>query len=528
MKRKLVFIAVIVLFLFSCATNKIVDNTFVTVLDNQSDFTIKIGNDTILPREKKPHSFPLHNSSIYDGYFFEYFIPLTENTYYSISANIFIGNSQERAIIENPSSIITPECYVVIKNESNKTLLLTDPTKTAYLAAILTGSVNNQNNTSDFNIVPNTDCVITIHNGQKELYACSITSVNQTSFIKLDTPFKEGYVYIVSVDETESHIIDCRPLLCLGQKLWKLTYNDVIHCIAQYNEHTYILATSTQKDKQGNSYGVSFLQCFNMQQEEKKWSQEFDVKGADTYLYDMLITYNGILLIAGQTIGETKNGLILQYNTEGDLLNSITVPETSGLDMITSLSESDDLFLLRGWTDNEPVYFHLTGNLTYQKASALYNTATAPIEDDSVYIKSKKNRTIFIAGELKNREMPIAAVVSVTENGYKVIYTSKEPYSFITDMVLDEEENQLIFVGTLNAKDEYGNEGTPFIRCLDLQTNKIVWEAIHTNCGFEICARIARCEDFGFILLLLNVDEDGTPSLPFKIVRTNATGRHTP
>ena len=203
------------------------------------------------------------------------------------------------------------------------------------------------------------------------------------------------------------------------------------------------------------------------------------------------------------------------------------MPETIGLDMISKRHNGS--FLIRGYNEVEQmVYFELTAGGQYKRITSLYNPENFKnfFYSESKYIEAT-NGTIYISGDSKypNLERPVATILSISgENNYSAIYTAKEPFSFITDMILNEEENQLVFVGTLNAEDEYGNCGTPFIRCIDLKEKRIMWEA-KLNGEYEICARVTRCEDYGYILLLVNVDEDGAPSVPFKIIRTNATGK---
>ena len=62
---------------------QIVDNTFQTTIVNNSLFTVKIDEKIIKKSESIKNSFPLRKSQLYDGWFVNYTIPLSDDIFYA-------------------------------------------------------------------------------------------------------------------------------------------------------------------------------------------------------------------------------------------------------------------------------------------------------------------------------------------------------------------------------------------------------------------------------------------------------------
>ena len=525
MKTRIFFLlSLFIICSFSYAAPKKKNNTFTSTIQNDSDFTIILDDETIAAGAQAQHVFPLYEGDLYDSWNVQYEIKLTDSVSYVLTDKIFIPNNQKTIIIENPRTNSEPECYVIIHNNSNDTFQITDSRKNKIYPCFNTGIINDRNRNPIYNIAPHSEVVCPIEN--ITLCAVNDTNLSKAKLINLNTPFKKGYVYTIEFTSNKATLLDCRPLQSIRERLWNEEFSDdTIRSVKNYGNNILMLGTSTVRDKKKNLYNTGFLQSINNNGKEN-WKIEYAVPGTDTFLYDMTFASDNTIFVAGQSIVSDMKGLVLQYSTEGDLLQNISVPESIGLEMIVPFG--NDSFILRGYDSNgNVIYFNLDISGKYEKINNPFNNdkTQSLIQSESKYIKDK-NGNLYIAGETSYLERPVATVVCLSADGScKALYTSREPFSFVSDMLLDEVNNTLIITGSLNAKDSIGNDGTPFIRCINLQTKEVLWENLYSDSGYEVCVKIAECDNYGFVLLFVNADEEGNISLPCKIIRTNATGK---
>ena len=535
---------------FSCTTAKVINNTFLSEIENKSNFSITIDDETVLSGAKVQHHFPVYNDGVHQTDV-NYEIMLTENVSYILKKEkILIANNQKKVTITNPKSIDLPECYVIIQNDSDKTIQITDERNNPSFKCYKEGIINSTAS-SIKNITANSKAVCEIKQSDG-LYVSDNQLATMVKLIKLDTPYKNGYIYTVSVQDEKITLIDFRPLLNLGEKSWQKEYkeNEIIKSILQKGEYIYLLGQLKENTQKNSKYRTNRLHCFNLQGTDlwEKAARIIDIKNADTDMYDMAFGSNGSVYVVGQCIETKKHnipaddkklGIICEYDLDGNFQQKHFVPEVSGLDMIMPCS--DGTFIVTGADvkdTNKNIYFNFNQIDSYKETNPVWTLSEVStqfqnqIQSESKFIKDK-NGNIYIAGEtarFEDRRSCSAKVIRIFKDGkIEPVYTARESFSFVSDMVLDEEQNQLIMVGHLNANDDVGNGGTPFIRCLDLNTKNILWESLYTNCGYESCANIVKCENYGFILHLVNVsinkDGEGEISLPCKIIRTNATGK---
>ena len=525
MKTRIFFLlSLFIICSFSYAAPKKKNNTFTSIIQNDSDFTIILDDETIAAGAQAQHVFPLYEGDLYDAWNVQYEIKLTDSVSYQLTDKTFIPNNQKTIIIENPRTNSESECYVIIQNTSNDTFQITDSRKNKIYPCFNTGIINDRNRNPIYNIAPHSEVVCPIEN--ITLCAVNDTNLSKAKLINLNTPFKKGYVYTIEFTSNKATLLDCRPLQSIRERLWSEEYsNDTIRSVKNYEENILLLGTSTVRDKKKNLYNTGFIQSINNNGEEN-WKIEYAVPGTDTFLYDMTFASDNTIFVAGQSIVSDMKGLVLQYSTEGDLLQNISVPESIGLEMIVPFG--NDSFILRGYDSNgNVIYFNLDISGKYEKINNPFNNdkTQSLIQSESKYIKDK-NGNLYIAGETSYLERPVATVVCLSADGScKALYTSREPFSFVSDMLLDEVNNTLIITGSLNAKDSIGNDGTPFIRCINLQTKEVLWENLYSDSGYEVCVKVAECDNYGFVLLMVSADEEGNISLPCKIIRTNATGK---
>ena len=525
MKKQLLLFIFFLYFQTFSSVASVKDNTFTATIENNSDFFITIDNERIEPHGRIKHRFPLHESALYDGWSVEYEILLTQSVTYLLQEKIYIADRQKSIKITNPDSGTIDDTFVIIHNASSESFQITDSKNEKIYPCYESGIINKSDIASIYNIAAGKSVVCKIP--KNEIYAINPFAKNKAG-IKLPCSLDAGYAYKIDLTEGGAKLTDKRPLEKLCESLWDKEFkNEIVRSISQKDNKIFLISTKEERDGKDNLFTAGFLKCLDSYGNEI-WKQEYAIKNTDTFFYDMTSYYDENILIAGQSIASKMTGLLLQYTSNGELLRSISVPECIGLDMITPLKSS---YSLRGYdNDGFEKKFVLEKNSSGPKLQTVYKDdepTAALIQSKSKCIEAK-NGSLYTAGETAYLERPSATVICQNpENYYKplAVYTAREPFSFVSDMILNEDESQLIMVGSINAKDSFGNDCTPFIRCFDLKRKEIIWENMYADSDYEVCAKIAPCKDYGYILLFVNADENGNVSLPCKITRTNATGK---
>ena len=293
----------------------------------------------------------------------------------------------------------------------------------------------------------------------------------------------------------------------------------------QADEKIYLIGTEILSDKKENNYSSGFIQCLDRKGSEL-WKQSYAVKGKDTYLYDMALLDENTIGVVGQIILDNEMGLFLAYDAGGNLKKTVKIQESVGLEKIRK--SADGSFVISGYdTEGNPVSYSVGSDFEMKKlnptektdsSSELIQSVNAEVYDDE--------GNLYSAGESAEMEKPVACVVKSTKDKKNsVLYMATEPNSYITNMKINRKTGELLVCGSLSGKDEFGNGGKPFIRCLESKSGKIVWENILQKNKYEIAVKIVSCDDYGFVVLLANADGDGNLASPCALVRTNAVGK---
>lgn len=527
MKRFGIFVlsSVFLLLYFSCVSNGVIDNTFVSTVQNDSDFSILIDGITITPKQSVKHRFPLHDSALYDGWSVDYSIPFLSNLTYTAREKLYITDEQTSVIIENPHEKSFDGCYVIVRNDSNNPIQITDETKSKIYPCYVEGVLNQPDVKTVYSIACGQSAVCRFESEKSKIYICeSIEKSNKT--ILFSFPYKNGVVYNVRFDSNGIHLIDERAMQFLKEDLWTKNYpkNVLLRSVLQKDEKIFLLGTESLRDKKGNQYISSFLQCLCLDGKEI-WKQEYGEKGADTYLYDMSFCGEEKLLVVGQGISENLCGIILMFDFNGKLIQSFPIKEAIGLDSIISLQ--DGSCIVNGYDKGgNEISFNVNERLSYiQRKSSFDKTKLDGFIQSMSSVLQYEKDEYFVAGERAGQERPSAVIVKLGQKGnVSVLYSAREPFSYITDMKFYRDKRQLVVVGTVNGEDSFGNCGTPFIRCIDAENGAVIWESFSNLRDFEVSVRFAPCENYGFVQILANSDSDGELTSPCALIRTNATG----
>lgn len=562
------------------------DNTFFIDIANNSNFEIVIDSVYIPPKGIIPkHKLPLHDSALYDGWTITYKIPLCENVHYKHIGKIMIADNQEKLVIENPKKITETTTYVIINNKSNDSVQLTNGR--SVFGCYNEGQINTVNAMPVYYITGKTKSVYKLSNKTK-LYLQKETVNPDLLPINIDVDFSPGYVYTYEFDGKSVYRTDSRPLLKQAEPTWSLEIenNLEINDIEIQKDNIYITGTQTQMDKNSNQYNSAFISCFETDistYKEKKRTINYEENQADsTTFFDSIIKEDGNIIAVGQVIYDEPKGLVSCYSNSGSLLWNRILADVYAVSSIIQISEND-FFVAGSNLEGKALVYKLQENDTKDFElitsieginSAIYDTKSC-ISSDGKYlylvcnaqdnvtglaasslfridiesgvseeiklnntirfvedIKQAKDGTVYLVGETVTDGFTAVALVSVKHDTAEsnLVYVAPETYSYGRSIYIDEDFNEIVFCGTLNATDSSGNGGTPFVRSLYRNDYSVAWEKLYTEecfSGLEVVREFVPCDDYGFVVNLCAVDEEGRFCEPTQLVRTNATGNMT-
>lgn len=521
----LLFLIFIISSSFAKKKQSPVDNTFSCLVQNESDFEITIDGIEIKPKQSENHKFPLHSAALYDGWTVEYKIPLLDFAYYVHSEKKSLVDNQKALKIENPATNSAFACYVVIKNLSNDAVQIQNSLRGSILPCYARGAVNGRRDLLEpvYSIAAGASAVISLEKEEKLFVANDNTGNN----CPIQIQFAKGYAYEYVFDGENLVLCDARPLHLLKEKLWHKDFEDsqVIRAVQQADEKIYLIGTEILSDKKENNYSSGFIQCLDRKGSEL-WKQSYAVKGKDTYLYDMALLDENTIGVVGQIILDNEMGLFLAYDAGGNLKKTVKIQESVGLEKIRK--SADGSFVISGYdTKGNPVSYSVGSDFEMKKLNPTEKTDSSSELIQSVNAEIYDNEgNLYLAGESAEMEKPVACIVkSAKDKKNSVLYMATEPNSYITDMKINRKTGELLVCGSLGGKDEFGNGGKPFIRCVEAKSGKIVWENILQKSKYEIVVKISSCDEYGFAVLLANADGDGNLASPCALFRTNAVGK---
>ena len=588
--RFLIFIIPIFSLYMACNTPPVVEklqqianNTFQATIINNSPFIAIIDGKTIKKGESIKNSFLLMKGALYDDWFVNYRIPLSKDVFYLHKEKIAITNNQETVVIESPIDNSIREAYVVVKNTSKQSIELTDGMY-GLLPSCLNGMINTYAVKKEYNISPSNVAVYEILTEEEmQKRKVFVSQGNKSYSLLQNTSLRNGYVYTYVFDGKKIVKEDERPLLKTGEPLWNRNGADgtsVSKLIsAPAGDIFYAAGKVRKKDANGNPYDAGFIQCTESSGKER-WGRSFDETGCDSAIYDGIVLDNGDLLAVGHTNGNVQHGLVLLYSSDGVLLNTQKIVNSSAFESVIPLSAG--VFLVTGFDSEDKLIFgkvhieksviryapfsaplSLAGTEFVTNAFPLYDTQSKTLfvccnlldtvtelplssalfalaEDGTANriplqhviksvaaVRKDANGVLYIGGETGTAEHSTAIVITVdaAQNRQNVLYTGGAPYAYIADMQLNEKSGELIIAGTEKAADSTGNNGKPFFKSLALSSGKELWTAGYSDKTYELLSSFIPCTDYGFIAQFTAVNENGEYSPPLCTARLSATGK---
>ncbi|MDR1933929.1 MAG: hypothetical protein LBQ57_14035 [Spirochaetales bacterium] len=123
-----------------------------------------------------------------------------------------------------------------------------------------------------------------------------------------------------------------------------------------------------------------------------------------------------------------------------------------------------------------------------------------------------------------------AAVFKYSAEGKRVTQWQQsrqlKQHAYYQCALVDEEFGQIVLGGVLNARNEYGESGKPFIQGLDKKTGEEIWfeELDSVSEGLNLVTGLQKAENYGFLLTLCAVRENSYAG-PYIIARLNARAK---
>lgn len=560
--------------------------TFCADIINNSDYEISI-NSLITPTKTilQNQELPLHSSEIYDGIIITYKIPLTDFVYYKHIEKKLIADNQTKIIIENPTKITETESYIIIKNTSNDSVQLTNGR--SIFPCYYEGQINTVNISPEYYLKGKSQIVYKIKDNSI-FFLQNTTLKSDLIPINKDGNFFPGYVYTYEFDGKSVYRTDSRPLLKQAEPTWSLEIenNLEINDIEIQKENIYITGTQIKIDNNSNKYNSAFTCYFETDistYKEKKLTINYEENKTDsTTFFDSIIKEDGNIISVGQMVDKEPKGLVSCYSNSGSLLWNKTLADVYAVSSIIQISEND-CFVVGSNSEGKALVYKLKENDSKEFEfitsievidSAIYDTKSC-ISLDGKYlylvcnaqenmtnlvisslfridiesgvseefklnntirfvedIKQAKDGTVYLVGETVTDTASSVALMSVKQDiaESKLVYVAPETYSYGRSIYVDEDFNEIVICGTLNATDSSGNDGTPFVRSLYRNDYSVAWKKLYTEecfSGLEVVREFVPCDDYGFVVNLCAVDEEGRFCEPTQLVRTNATGNIT-
>ena len=553
---------------------QIVDNTFQTTIVNNSLFTVKIDEKIIKKSESIKNSFPLRKSQLYDGWFVNYTIPLSDDIFYLHTEKVAITNNQTTVLIESPIKDNIRDVYIVVKNTSKQSVRLTDGSITVF-PCCLKGRVNTQYDEKEYNIAPSKVAAYEISKEDEiKRGRVFVSQGNKNYPILENTVLKRGYVYTFEFNGNEIIKTDECPLLKVGEPLWEIEDESlIIERVITKGSVAYAIGRKKTIDIDGNHYYCPYLSCFDSSTGVIKWEKIEDT--TEGSMYDSIILENGNIFIVGQGIVDENNvGMMWLYSPQGVLLyvknsleyigfNAISLGSSESA-LVTGFDEEGIAFVKVSLNQNMPkcksfliqlpqkdfmssaIPFYnqnsktqfLFCNLLDEEGRNLplklykfkqeENVAEVLLQEKISSISSvvqTSSGILYVGGESLSSEKSEAIILKIDEENIELIYKDGKPFSYIASLHLNEESKELIASGVCEAKENSGLQGIPFISSIDLTSGKEVWRHEYKEIKYQLLRSFAPCLDYGFVASFSSILPSGNDYESSTILRLTATGK---
>jgi len=498
--------------------------------------------------------------------------PSDDNGYFQIDNK----NKNQLININRPSSFDIKDSYVVFTNKGNKGGVYLSENQSSRLTCIHEHKKNNinQDETEIFLIKPALN---------KSLY---ITGPVNMMFPIIN--YKEAHVYYFTFDGYSVILTDSRPIHRIGENSWIKTKEienatGILPLVTENKEINLFASTSNEGlkriiyDSAGNSKptiksGDSFNITYVSAVKDGFLIAGYEIKSRSNKPIAHLLGADGVTRLvlpeSNSTIYESARFLTVAQkdaNTwllAGDGTNPVLISDdgTKKLFIGTTayarlvFDENNKFTIIKEWgTIDFPQYKKITAS-AYNPKNDYWLIAGETIEPSTGYFLAQINNdwkiqkisefkdieiykilvdtsgNYYLAGQEQKGDGTYAVLIKFDVNNKELWRLKNQPQSnsYYYAALLETENNRIVLAGTLQAKDEYGNGGKPFIESIDMTTGILDWREILSGSvftGTNLVTDISTAPDYGYVLSLSGIN-NGNVGKPYKITRINSRGKY--
>jgi len=520
--------------------------------------------------------YPLFDVPLTSSYTLERIRPEDTNFYYLIDKR----QADQKIEIQVPPSFYDTSTYIVFTN-NNKTggIWLTANDNNSRMKGFL--------NLKDTKYNINQGETIVYQEDYLDIRSLRV-SPNNIKFGEFK--YQPSYVYYFTFNGLSVTLTDSRPLHRVGESAWvkpipnatglmPVTTNDgAIHLFAstekEINRIVYDSAgidNNTKSFPGGDSFNITYASAVKddffiagyKEIDDNKYKPYVRILSADGVTRRELPESIGYKSVRLYTVAEKGNTFLLA----GDGIGSYST-HTAYARLVRD--DGNKLTVIKEWGGNEfpkrkdngrpqcgdiiaAVYNNkkgcwlITGSILNESFTGSYlarinNDNTIQIinkfEGIDFYkiLADEENGDYYLAGQEQNGHETFAALFKYNADDKQIwqLRDNNQPpsHSYYNDAIFDtrngKENTLIVLAGTLQAKDEDGNGGKPFIEAVDI-TGKRIWQEKLIDTDFaetSLVTAVALAPHYGYVLSLSGGIEKGYFNRqPFKIARLNSFGK---
>ena len=555
------FMLIVCSFVFYGQTNSnIVNNTFSTIISNNTLYDIEIENKLIAPGKSDEHILPLHDATLYDSVLILYRIPLTEKIYYDYKSKIQIANEQDSVIIDNPTENNLYESYIIINNISKQPIQVSNGISTFYSCCI-DGKINGRDDEKkeDMYILPNSKAVL---DGTRSNRLCVVYGKNVFDLFMNIEPEK-GYIYTFEFDGESVKLKDYRPILKIGEPTWEIpvTNSQIVKFIRfnEYTQNTYIVGEDTTNSEKS--------QCFIQVVDNQGNIVKYDTEEFANCVFTDIIFYKDSLIVAAQNKDLQTPPFLIEFDNTGKRTGLLSdFSDLSSIDALYKVNEEqfyisgtssgkDKIIILPVKYGNnllrEKKLFELSCDLNPKNYKSCYdklnNSIWYAINYESVHSEIYKvdlststnekisliedfskitgvvhdnMNSLYISGQ---DDTGLTIVAKATWKNDSEQFVSEKVYNFnrgteITGIHISN-DIELVVCGLENTSSLIRSTTTPFMQAISLKDSTSLWRQQYSK-EYSSVNYFVPCTDYGYMVFL-----EGMSSNASCLIRVNSVGK---
>lgn len=388
--------------------------------------------------------------------------------------------------------------------------------------------------------------------------------------------YQPSFIYSYEFDGKQAALTDARPLTRIGESTWSRSMPDAAHPLvfAEYGDRSVKIVASANsvtavtlnaageetaaRSNQENNPGAVATAMHKAEDAyitagytagtlprsvvEKRssddtliWTIPFRQKRGAMYarLYALARRNETTYLIAGMAgsngiddgaylaeVSDKGNRGEILWEMTPEVFKSVSKNENWKAVITASYNEKNNVYIVAGdcGSDTTFVGFIDTTGAVKDAGFVINNFLVAQAVSD-------ENGDFYVMGQEFRSGNSFAVVRKYAASGAMLWQQNAQLKENALYQCVAFDEDAIVLGGVMNAADEYGGKGTPFLHSIDVKTGDERWLApIKDIQGASVATALEKAVDYGFIAAFADVDARGNWVAP-QIVRLNARGK---